>query len=107
MHIYYNIYDLLTSLVKYTCILWEGVKKMSREQIFEEIKGALVEVLGLEDDSNIKEEDNIVDNLGADSLDFVELVMKLENIFEVKIEDEDVEKVVTVEDLVNLIENIL
>lgn len=80
---------------------------MSREQIFEEIKGALVEVLGLEDDSNIKEEDNIVDNLGADSLDFVELVMKLENIFEVKIEDEDVEKVVTVEDLVNLIENIL
>lgn len=80
---------------------------MSREQIFEEIKIALVEVLGLEDDSNIKEEDNIVDNLGADSLDFVELVMKLENIFEVKIEDEDVEKVVTVEDLVNLIENIL
>lgn len=80
---------------------------MSREQIFEEIKGALVDVLGLEDDSNIKEEDNIVDNLGADSLDFVELVMKLENIFEVKIEDEDVEKVVTVEDLVNLIENIL
>lgn len=80
---------------------------MSREQIFEEIKVALVEVLGLEDDSNIKEEDNIIDNLGADSLDFVELVMKLENIFEVKIEDEDVEKVVTVEDLVNLIENIL
>ncbi len=80
---------------------------MSREQIFEEIKIALVEVLGLEDDSNIKEEDNIVDNLGADSLDFVELVMKLENMFEVKIEDEDVEKVVTVEDLVNLIENIL
>lgn len=80
---------------------------MSREQIFEEIKVALVEVLGLEDDSSIKEEDNIIDNLGADSLDFVELVMKLENIFEVKIEDEDVEKVVTVEDLVNLIENIL
>lgn len=65
---------------------------MSREQIFEEIKGALGEVLGLDDDSNIKEEDNIVDNLGADSLDFVELVMKLENIFNVKIEDEDVEK---------------
>lgn len=80
---------------------------MSREQIFEEIKGALVEVLGLEDDSNIKEEDNIVDNLGADSLDFVELIMKLENIFNVKIEDEDVEKIITVEDLVNYIESIL
>lgn len=80
---------------------------MSREQIFEEVKGALVEVLGLEDDSNIKEEDNIIDNLGADSLDFVELIMKLEQIFEVKIEDEDVEKIVTVEDLVNYIESIL
>lgn len=80
---------------------------MSREQIFEEVKAALVEVLGLEDDSNIKEDDNIVDNLGADSLDFVELIMKLENIFDIKIEDEDVEKVVTVEDLVNLVESIL
>lgn len=80
---------------------------MSREQIFEEVKAALVEVLGLEDDSNIKENDNIVDNLGADSLDFVELIMKLENIFDIKIEDEDVEKVVTVEDLVNLVESIL
>ena len=80
---------------------------MSKEQIFEEVKGALVEALGLEDDSNIKEEDNIVDNLGADSLDFVELVMKLEKIFDVKIEDEDVEKIVTVEDLVNYIESIL
>lgn len=85
----------------------KGYFIMSREQIFEEIKGALVEVLGLEDDSNIKEEDNIVDNLGADSLDFVELIMKLENIFNVKIEDEDVEKIITVEDLVNYIESIL
>ena len=70
---------------------------MSREQIFEEVKGVLVEVLGLEDDSNIKEDDNIVDNLGADSLDFVELIMKLESIFDIKIEDEDVEKVITVD----------
>lgn len=85
----------------------EGVLEMSREQIFEEIKGALVDVLGLEDDSGIKEEDNIIDNLGADSLDFVELIMKLEQIFEVKIEDEDVERIVTVEDLVNYIESIL
>lgn len=78
---------------------------MSREQIFEEVKGVLVEVLGLEDDSNIKEDDNIVDNLGADSLDFVELIMKLESIFDIKIEDEDVEKVITVDDLVSLVES--
>ena len=48
---------------------------------------------------------NIQDDLGADSLDIVDLVMSVEDAFEVKIEDEDVENIKTVGDIVNYIDN--
>ncbi len=78
---------------------------MGREEIFEKVKDFLVDIIGLDDDSDIKEESNIAEDLGADSLDFVELIMKLENIFDIKIEDEDVETIYTVEDLINYIDS--
>ena len=78
---------------------------MTQEEIFEKVKDFLVDIIGLDDDSDIKEESNIAEDLGADSLDFVELIMKLENIFDIKIEDEDVETIYTVEDLINYIDS--
>lgn len=58
---------------------------------------------------NVKKEDikldsSFVDDLGADSLDTVELVMALEEAFEAEIPDEDAEKIITVQDAVNYIE---
>ena len=63
--------------------------------IFEEIKPIIVEQLGVEEDE-ITMESSFIDNLGADSLDIVELVMALEEKFDIVIPDEDAEKIRTV-----------
>ncbi|ACV62066.1 acyl carrier protein [Desulfofarcimen acetoxidans DSM 771] len=63
--------------------------------IFDEIKPIIVEQLGVEEDE-ITMESSFIDNLGADSLDIVELVMALEEKFDIVIPDEDAEKIRTV-----------
>ncbi|WBW99752.1 acyl carrier protein [Oceanirhabdus sp. W0125-5] len=70
--------------------------------IFEKIKGIIADRLGI-DESEIKLESNFVDDLGADSLDVVELVMALEEEFEIEIPDEDAEKVGSVNDVVKYV----
>lgn len=75
---------------------------MSDEEIFEKLKGIIVDQLGVEE-SLIKEEATFVDDLSADSLDIVELVMSIEEEFNMEIPDEDAEKIVTVGDVVNYI----
>jgi len=60
--------------------------------VFEKIKGIIADRLGI-DENEIKLESSFVDDLGADSLDVVELVMALEEEFEVEIPDEDAEKI--------------
>ncbi len=75
---------------------------MSNEEIFEKLKEIIVNQLGV-DEQNIKEEATFVDDLSADSLDIVELVMNIEEEFEIEIPDEDAEKIVTVGDVVNYI----
>jgi len=69
---------------------------------FEEIKAVISEELEVEEDQ-IKMESLIVDDLGADSLDVVELIMRLEEKFDIEIPDEDAEKIQTVGDAVNFI----
>ena len=67
----------------------------SREEIFERVKSVLGEQLGV-DESEITEEASFQDDLDADSLDLVELIMELEDSFGMKIPDEDAQKITTV-----------
>ncbi len=70
--------------------------------IFGKVKDIVVEQLGV-DEEEVSEQASFVDDLGADSLDIVELVMALEEEFDLEIPDEDAEKIVTVGDAVNYI----
>src|SRR5262245_14354657 len=67
----------------------------SREEILEQVKGALSEKLGI-DESEITEDASFEEDLGADSLDLVEVVMDLEDQFGLKIPDEDARELTTV-----------
>ncbi len=68
----------------------------------EKVKGIIVEQLGVEEDQ-VTEDAAFVDDLGADSLDQVELVMALEEEFGLEIPDEDAEKIARVKDAVSYI----
>lgn len=67
--------------------------------IFDKVRDIISEQLGI-DPEEIKMESSFVDDLGADSLDVVELIMALETEFDLEIADEDAEKVATVGDVV-------
>src|SRR6266487_2360031 len=67
----------------------------SREEVFERVKEVLTEQLGI-DESEITEEASFQEDLDADSLDLVELIMELEDQFGIKISDEDAQKIQTV-----------
>lgn len=73
---------------------------MSSEEIFDKVKEIIVEQLGVAED-NINQDASFIDDLGADSLDIVELIMALEEEFDIEIPDTDAEKVVTVGDVVD------
>lgn len=75
---------------------------MSQEEIFEKFKNIVVEQLGVEE-KHVTMEATFVDDLSADSLDIVELIMAIEEEFEMEIPDTDAEKIVTVGDVVNYI----
>jgi acyl carrier protein len=70
---------------------------------FDKLKEVLVEVLGAKEE-DIKAESKFVDDLGADSLDLVELIMAFEDKFGVEISDEDAEKIISVKDALDYIE---
>lgn len=75
---------------------------MSQDEIFEKVKKIIVEQLGVSEDS-VTPEASFIDDLGADSLDIVELIMALEEEFDLEIPDEDAEKIVTVNDVIDYI----
>ncbi|MDH4178276.1 MAG: acyl carrier protein [Thermoleophilia bacterium] len=68
---------------------------MSREEVFERVKSALGEQLGV-DESEVTEDASFQEDLDADSLDLVELIMELEDQFGIKIPDDDAQKITTV-----------
>jgi len=87
-------------------MLLKEEKPMSTETIFETVQSILVEQLGVEEDQ-VNMDSNFIDDLNADSLDIVELVMAMEQEFGISIPDEEAERIKTVGDAVNFIkENI-
>ncbi len=75
---------------------------MSNEDILEKVREVIVEQLNVEED-DVAEDASFVDDLGADSLDIVELVMALEEQFGISIPDEEAEGIKTVGDAVSYI----
>lgn len=72
-------------------------------EIFEKVKKIIADKLDIEE-GKITPESSFLDDLGADSLDIVELIMELEEEFGIEIPDEDAEKIRTVADAVKYIE---
>ncbi|HEB8089554.1 TPA: acyl carrier protein [Campylobacter jejuni] len=72
---------------------------------FDDVKAVVVEQLSIDADA-VKMESKIIEDLSADSLDVVELIMALEEKFEVEIPDSDAEKLIKIEDVVNYIDNL-
>ena len=75
---------------------------MNEQEIYEKVKAVVVEQLGV-DESEVTKEASFIEDLGADSLDSVELLMALEEEFGTEISDEDAEGLKTVSDTINYI----
>ncbi len=71
--------------------------------VFEKIRKILCEQLDIDEDT-VSMESNIAEDLGADSMDVVDLIMSIEDEFEVEVPDEKIESIKTVGDVVNYIE---
>nr|YP_010502445.1 acyl carrier protein (ACP) [Grateloupia turuturu]QHD45315.1 acyl carrier protein (ACP) [Grateloupia turuturu]UXC96858.1 acyl carrier protein (ACP) [Grateloupia turuturu] len=74
----------------------------SREDIFERVRDIVVQQLGV-DKEEVNPKSNFANDLGADSLDTVELVMAIEDEFSIAISDEDAEKIATLEQAIDFI----
>ena len=75
---------------------------MDREKAVEEVRAILVEQLGV-DPAEVTVESSFQEDLNADSLDLVELIMEMEDRFKIKIPDEEAENIKTVQDAVNYV----
>ena len=77
---------------------------MNTEEIFQKVKDIVVEQLGISEDI-VTMQATFVDDLAADSLDIVELIMQIEEEFKLEIPDTDAEKIVTIGDVVTYIQS--
>jgi acyl carrier protein len=76
---------------------------MAKESVEEKVKQIIVEELGV-DESEVTPNARFIDDLGADSLDTVELVMRFEEEFSIEIPDEEAEKILSVKNAIDYIE---
>ncbi len=74
----------------------------NKEQVFDKVRQIIVDQLGV-DEEEVTSEASFIDDLGADSLDIVELIMALEEEFGLEIPDDEAEKISTVSDAVEYI----
>jgi len=80
------------------------IKKESKDMEFEKLKEVIIDVLGCMEEE-ITMDATFVDDLGADSLDIFQIIMGIEDAFDIEIENEDAEKISTVGDAVEQIKN--
>ena len=73
-------------------------------EISDKVTKIIVDQLGV-DEANVKPEASFVEDLGADSLDLTELIMAMEEEFDIEIADEEAQKILKVEDAISYIEN--
>ena len=73
---------------------------MTEEEIVKQVKASIVDKLGVEE-SEVTESANFTNDLGADSLDTVELLMEFERVFGIKIPDEETSTIATVKDAID------
>ena len=73
---------------------------MTHEEIVKQVKAIIVDKLGVEE-SEVTESANFTNDLGADSLDTVELLMEFERVFGIKIPDEETSTIATVQDAID------
>ena len=78
----------------------------SGDIVFEKIRAIIADELGIEEDT-IELESDLTDDLGADSLDAVELIMAIEEEFDIEIDDSTAQKIKTVQDIVDHLEKLL
>ena len=76
---------------------------MTEEEIVKQVKAIIVDKLGVEE-SEVTESANFTNDLGADSLDTVELLMEFERVFGIKIPDEETSTIATVKDAIDKVE---
>lgn len=74
----------------------------AKDDIFEKVRAIIVDQLGVEE-SDVTPEASFVDDLGAQSLDMVELIMAIEEEFNIEVPDEDAEKIATVGEAVEYV----
>jgi acyl carrier protein len=79
-------------------------EKLGEKDTFEQLKKLIVELLEVEE-AEVVPEASFVDDLAADSLDFIELITAVEDTFKIEIPDEDAENLKTVSDAVSYIES--
>lgn len=77
---------------------------MANENIVERVKSIIVDQLNVSAEE-VTNEASFIEDLGADSLDIVELIMALEEEYDIEIPDEDAEKIQTVQDVINYIQS--
>lgn len=73
---------------------------MTEEEIVKQVKAIIVDKMGVEE-SEVTESANFTNDLGADSLDTVELLMEFERVFGIKIPDEEISTIATVKDAID------
>ncbi|MCC5614604.1 acyl carrier protein [Nostoc sp. CHAB 5836] len=78
---------------------------MSQTELFEKVKKIVIEQLSVESPDKVVPQAKFMEDLGADSLDTVELVMALEEEFDIEIPDEAAEQITSVQDAVDYINN--
>ena len=79
---------------------------MTNEEIVEQVKAIIVDKLGVED-SQVTESASFTNDLGADSLDTVELLMEFERVFDIKIPDEETSGISTVGDAIAKVQEMI
>ncbi len=81
----------------------ERSQRMNENEIFDQLKKLIVELLEV-DESDVVPEASLADDFNADSLDIIELITAVEDAFKIEIPDDDVEKMRTVQDALDYIE---